>query len=949
MNAPSIFLKLTDLEHQLPDFLNASQAYHLDKSLNPQNLIETKQHLTQLNIQPQHIIFDATSPSLLLSSAFMLYPKAQFLIYQTEKDVPYWLDLHTQEHYYIADHNIAQTDDQSDSQIPTAQDSDLKETLQLNSDADLNATLASTQNASQELLTESIIEPSSEALDQFDEVAETDLALHPLKTIQASHAKYAQDSDQRLLHEIFKHCAWGLDQKDNQNKVDELMQEIAQRSLISKDLVKRAEVKRKQGIRAKQLTDELNKNFKALNQQDFQIWFDEVLASNTATAIHKHLNLQFENKQNWRNKQKQKTYTNHSLVISPTINKHQAHPNSLRHLSPSSTWDILIDETGTAHENIQHLNHADKNLGRYVALAIPQGVTLPALSEKFHATEEKDSQVLDHVIQTILNHPVGVIGISAKDDLAYRSPRWLSNIEALIKLVLRLLPLSNDHINTVNILIEERGIFTNAIDLLPLQQLISAQLESLDEARYKDLKLTLKIIAKSEHPYNGYVDTLAHCWGGSSAQKRLAKAKFKGHCFLLSDKSVIERIYSTLNDKIPLKPQDWYQAICAVSQEPEQSLLHTALNQIGEMCQHNQALWKSYLQEVSDQLGQKNYQPNILSYTLGWLKNYQPDQAKFPPHLHLEWLTAQLASDNHMGRMNTDLIGEALSFGAQLHDEDAPLVAQLYLRIAVAATNTFEFAQAKVLLDHAKQPIAVMGRLNYAKWLSSQGQIAAFTQNYTEAEYYFNEAITEFRKLSDSEQAAKNILQTQTYQLINAMEQANTHFSEQHILTDYFKQPLDKVVVKYAGNTQAAFQHHVLVRAMVFDQNLNDIIQQYLALNADWQTEDSHPWMLINFWRAWLLYQDQQDDRATELMQWALQGNEESQNVTLRWIKLIIATVAHRLNLISSTTLENQQAELLELLPEAPHQAWQYLYQADLQQPQQWLDAITACLPFNFK
>ena len=129
------------------------------------------------------------------------------------------------------------------------------------------------------------------------------------------------------------------------------------------------------------------------------------------------------------------------LVRPPQFTQH--HPNSLRHLPQHSNWEIVIDETGMEFEQAEDLSIDDYSLGRYVALAIPEGkAELDRLPETFHAAEEKP-ELLDKVINNILSQSVGVLGITAKDPLSFNRPRWfdlLAGTDALRKQILTGVP-----------------------------------------------------------------------------------------------------------------------------------------------------------------------------------------------------------------------------------------------------------------------------------------------------------------------------------------------------------------------------------------------------------------------------------------------------------------------------------------------------------------------------
>lgn len=116
--------------------------------------------------------------------------------------------------------------------------------------------------------------------------------------------------DGALLFEIFKITSWGLDSKDNQEKVKELLYLAAQRS---KELASRAQQCKKQGERAHILDQELKTLFKKGDQTALKAWFDEQQAlPNLSQRIKNHLSITLSklNKQ----KDKKKISSTHKTV-----------------------------------------------------------------------------------------------------------------------------------------------------------------------------------------------------------------------------------------------------------------------------------------------------------------------------------------------------------------------------------------------------------------------------------------------------------------------------------------------------------------------------------------------------------------------------------------------------------------------------------------------------------
>ena len=753
-------------------------------------------------------------------------------------------------------------------------------------------------------------------------------------------------SDNALLFEIFKFAAWGLDNKDNREKVDELLYLAAQRGT---ELSNRAQKSKKQGERARLLAQELETLFKKGNQTALNDWFNEQQARpELSQRIKKHLTATLKKLNKQKDKKKTFTSAQGCMVQTPQFTRH--HPNSLRHLPVHSNWEIVIDETGTEFEQAEDLSIDDYSLGRYVALAIPQGrAKLDKLPETFHAAEEKP-ELLDKIINNILSQPVGVLGITAKDPLSFNRPRWFSGVYRLLQLALRLLPLPNEGSKQVHVFIEQRSGFDADTDLQVLKQLLLSELQSIDEARFSQLLLSLEIAPKGKHPYLAHVDALAHCWGGSSAKQRLTKAQFKGHCFLTPESGDLERIYAALDGKTALSPHDWFQAVCAMPGEPEHSLLREAMQQLGERCQTQPEIWQNYLQTVRQRLNEKDYRPQALDEILGWLQTYAPAENKLPPLLQLRFQAARLAADNHQGRMRLETVQNLLDLGDKLQHEAAPEVAQVYNRLAVAATNIYEFDYAQQILQHAlKLPEIAVGRQQYGRLQSGMGQIHAFLGEHRAAASLFDQAIETFEKLSDPAAAQKDIRQTRLYQLHNALDAGETWENIQPLATSVFSSDLDKVANKFSNSLNDRFTHHALLRLFAAHPQQTAFAQKiYLGNEAHWQSEVGHPWQLIHLWRGWLAHFAGNGFIAAEAFNLAL--NEEADGPTLQWIALTTAVLAERLGLGKSSPypIAAEAARLETEFPQAPHAALQALQKSEAQ-PEKLLAALKACLPFNFK
>ena len=108
-----------------------------------------------------------------------------------------------------------------------------------------------------------------------------------------------------------------------------------------------------------------------------------------------------------------------------------------------------------------------------------------------------------------------------------------------------------------------------------------------------------------------------------------------------------------------------------------------------------------------------------------------------------------------------------------------------------------------------------------------------------------------------------------------------------------------------------------------------------------WQTDEHHPWMLINAYRAWLLQQAGQLEAAEEAMQQAVDlCLEPNQRLVLRIMGLSLAALGQSLG--------------LDIYTDKPKQGLTAQREADLEQlakatkDAERIRGLQALLPFNF-
>ncbi|ART83434.1 hypothetical protein CBP31_13050 [Oceanisphaera profunda] len=772
----------------------------------------------------------------------------------------------------------------------------------------------------------------------------------------ASNSQQSGDSDHVLLGKGFRFAAWGLSDKNNLQRLKDVEYQVSLQNNpeLSRKLVKAVA----KGKHAFELWQQCEQQLKEQGDSvSFAAWY-QALYQQQNNDIQRHLRIQLEKTRNFRAKKQATQSTRvqyHSNVRGPDLEPH--HPNSMAHLAHQPCWEVLIDETGCEFgEAISELAASDQKVGRMVALAVPgKQSILPPIALGYHATEV-GHESNDAVVQSLLDAKVGILGFSVKDQNLPQAYSWFSAVHTLCRWVLRSLPIMAGQTVTVDFLIEERG--NSQQDLTAVSELLSAELAELDAQRFAKLTVNMRFIKKSEHPYNGYVDVVAHTWGSPAAasKDRLKKSAWLGHCLLRPDDETLSRLLLAL-EGIALNRHDWLALMSHTNQLPEHSLAGNMLHKLGAQIQQTPALWHSYVSEVSQQLDNKGYQLSQLVPALSWLQRYQPSNETLPPILELQWLSGKLAISNHQGQLDMATVERCFTLCSALKQEDARRVSEVLLRLSVSATNSFQFALAEQVLNFLSDiPQLAMGVRNYGKLLSSRGQVAAFQGEVTQAQVCFDEALACFSQLSDPQQARQEQQQTQIYKLFAQLDDRQlTDDQLTDVLTKICQQRLDKDVAaslrSLAHSSQEDEQrwlHHVLLRAMCVRPALaSKWLADYAAQAHQWQSGQYHPWPLINFYRAWLLLQLDQIAQAELYWQQAIDGCQQG-GTTLQWMGHVLATVAQSLGSKVACLSSENVTELQHKAPELPVGELAQFVTLSSCSHQDRMHCLARCLPFNF-
>jgi hypothetical protein len=637
-----------------------------------------------------------------------------------------------------------------------------------------------------------------------------------------------------------------------------------------------------------------------------------------------------------------------------------AHPNALPQLLPSERWTFLVDETGGDATNPE--------LG-FVLVAVASGADLPALQSGWHGVRAPFGEVRrvrDLLLFRDGKRDVGVLGIRAGSLCRTGFTQWLDGVRTLLDLALRLLPVEGD--TRLDVLVENRGVFTpEASGLLGeiVKNAVNSLAHAFPEKARRIQAATGRFVGKGKPgapvaaaaSLEAYPDCVAYIWGGSSVKALLDDSKWEGACLLSTPAEGLRGAIELIQRERDLTPELWTALVSAAEAANPNSLVSAFLRVLGDEARADTLLWKKYLDHVARHLDSKAIDMDKLAAQLNWLKASQPDGARLPETLRLLWLAAQLAADNHLGRVrdNAAAFAEFKALCDKLFDVDAKLVCKAELHLSVACTNGFDFTTARETVARWENlPAAVPGKRYYAQWLSTKGQHLAFLGDNAAAVPFFRQALSTFRDLArdNNEDLSADLAQTSAY-LVTALMDLNPCGSAD----------LDAELAAYLGAAPeiaatalapsrdaaaaAAYRHHVFLRWLLTPSGAASAARQaYLDGQAGWaEGAPWHPWELIAFYRALLLPSDAPERAAYLERAFALAS---AGGPTLR---VIAAVLLGTLLLTDKARVPEYEALAAEVVARLPKlgDARAAALKAQATHPVAPLALAAAVLPFNFR
>ncbi len=754
--------------------------------------------------------------------------------------------------------------------------------------------------------------------------------------------------------------AWGSDKNKSQIQRLEIdAEKYVNRGLNASTRLSQAKI---DGELASLLTNELRSLMKKGGAlREIQEWIDSK-SKEVSARVNESLIIEKDKQLEFRERQRNKAALNKGYRISsdPVELKNGIHPNFLPALEPCRSWTIAVDETGRVHDPDLAQGIKEKEVGKFVALVVPDRVKLPKLKPGFHAADESHAEV-ELNLKRLTSKSVGIFGFSVKDPVV-SDHGWYLQIDLLIRWVLRILPIDVRDITTVKFEIEGTGNYQGASALSIRGESILAELKRISPKRYEKLQLDLRFVRKNECVFNGYVDTIANCWGSPTKERKVLLNHFKlyDHC-LLTPRSdgLLERTLIALNDGKALLPDDWYLLASSAQGIDSKSLIDDVLSKLGESAKSSPTLWGRYLGEVKGRIRGKSITPQSLSRVIDWLDRYKPSEQSIPKLIELQYRSARLTLENHHGLSTQETLKQTVSLALELLDEDAPQACEVILRAVIAMTNAYDFGELTPYISTLlKESPKVFGLCNYGKLLSTRGQLLAFNGDPLTAVDFFDRAIVYFARLSDPAQRGKEILQTRIYRLFSL-------FEDENLDAERVENELDILIHEVSGisldqaichipkwRNGRRFAHHVVIRALATNRiNNEQLTEKYLNSIDTWEMEEDHPWQLIAFYRALILAKDGKVSDAKKLIKQSLDICDAHPEGTITWIGVVVEKCAEQFGILPTDSFiePGKRIEIVrKVLPNAPIEKLENLFNESVSISN--LDTILKqLLPFNFR
>lgn len=633
------------------------------------------------------------------------------------------------------------------------------------------------------------------------------------------------------------------------------------------------------------------------------------------------------------------------------------HPNDITTLAPGPSWTVYIDESYHGDES-EFETGGDGIMAGIICRDDNPLKPLPDLHCAQDASPER-LEAQDKALEDVLHHPnCGVLAIPSS---AYGvAMGWDDALASWIDVMVRLLPFpEGDCAVSMRICIEPHDPYRTTADFRALELVCEKSLKNSFPERAQRLRLSFEAMPKpkqGELSCNAYPDIIGFTClrhnGDKTAHQRYAASGWSGVCHLNMPPDRISRLLGCFCRREPLDAAMWVSLVSGGGI----GIVGALSARFGERAKTSAEEWTRYLDFLHAHLVSGAIDMKTLRCQVEWLRRFKP--AEISKRSQLTWLTAQIALANHEGKIaaaaGSQLRTDFDALCEELYDEDAPLVCNATLNLAVAYTNCYEFEMALALIQSLLgKDRATVGLSGYGKLLSTAGQHFAFLGMVDEAIAKFNEALACFARLTDEKERSINLDITRAYLATATMD--GRPQDAHKTLALYFlgdaaasPQALAHEAARLVGERKAKFHHHILLRYIVSLSAEDPLRKVYCEQKGKWcRPSVGHPWELIEFYRTQLLPPGEERARRLDT---AYRLAEIEGGETLMVIAAVIAGAALADGLEGEWP--HRFARMLEGVKDISGLKENGRYQALLDQPTAKLPPLELAakvLPFNFR
>ncbi len=633
------------------------------------------------------------------------------------------------------------------------------------------------------------------------------------------------------------------------------------------------------------------------------------------------------------------------------------HPNDITTLAPGQSWTVYIDESYHGDES-EFETGGDGVMAGIICRDDNPLKPLPDLHCAQDASPER-LEAQDKALEDILHHPnCGVLAIPSS---AYGvAMGWDDALASWIDVMVRLLPFpEGDCAVSMRICIEPHDPYRTTADFRALELVCEKSLKNSFPERAQRVRLSFEAMPKpkpGELSCNAYPDIIGFTClrhkGDNTAHQRYAASGWSGVCHLNISPDRISRLLRCFYRREPLDAATWATLVSGGGI----GIMGALSARFGERAKACAEEWILYLDFLHAHLVSGAIDMKALRCQVEWLRRFKP--AEISKRSQLTWLTAQVALANHEGKIaataGSQLRADFDALCEELYDEDARLVCDATLNLAVAYTNCYEFEMALALIQSLLgKDRATVGLSGYGKLLSTAGQHFAFLGMADEAIAKFNEALACFARLTDETERTVNLGITRAYLATATMDgrpQDARRALALYLLGDEnaSEDALAREAARLTGEQKGKFLHHILLRYIVALPAEDPLRKAYCEQKGKWcRPSVGHPWELIEFYRAQLL---PLGGERTRRLDTAYRLAEVEGGETLMVIAAVIAGAALADGLEGEWP--QRLARMLEGIKDIPGLKENGRYQALLDQPTAKLPPLELAakvLPFNFR